>query len=137
MKFLTHLLLVGTLFILNNINAQQTITATVVNVASVQGKVSFALFNKDNFLQKPLQASASMIKEGNSVVVFKDIPEGNYAVICFHDQNNNNKMDFQSNGVPAEDYGVSTNNVNPYGPPIFNDTKFKVSNKDVSLEIKF
>ena len=137
MKFLTHLLLVGTLFIINNINAQQTITATVVNVVSDQGKVSFALYNKDNFLQKPLQASTSIIKEGKSVVTFKDVPEGDYAIVCFHDQNSNNKMDFQSNGMPTEDYGVSNNNSNPYGPPIFNDTKFMVSDKDVSLEIKF
>ena len=132
------MLIASLFFVTGKLAAQnKTITATVVNVTSDEGKVSFALYSKDNFMKKPIKASKSIIKDGKSVVVFKEIPQGDYAIICFHDKNENDKMDFQPNGMPMEDYGVSTNNINPYGPPVFNDTKFMITDKDVSLEIKF
>jgi len=137
MKFLLAVITGAMLFITNSVKAQnKTITATVVNVASDDGKVGFALYDKTNFRKIPIQASASIIKEGKSVVVFKDVAVGEYAVICYHDRNDNNKMDFQSNGMPLEDYGVS-NNVMNFGPPNYEDAKFIVSDKDVSLKIKF
>lgn len=138
MKFLTTFLIASLFFITGKLTAQDfTIKATVVNVTSDAGKVSYALYDKENFMMKPVQAKSSIIKEGKSEIVFKNITPGNYAVICFHDKNNNNKMDFQPNGMPVEDYGVSTNNISRFGPPVFEDAKFVVADKDVSLKIKF
>ena len=51
-------------------------------------------------------------------------------------KNDNDKMDFQPNGMPLEDFGAS-NNVMRMGPPMYEDSKFQVTDKDVSLEIKF
>mgnify|MGYP003840149151 CR=1 FL=1 len=59
-----------------------------------------------------------------------------YNIIKINDENDNNKMDFQSNGMPKEDYG-SSNNVMNFGPPKFEDAKFVVIDKNVSLDIKF
>lgn len=138
MKFLT-LVLIGTLlFISKSIIAQNnTITATVINATSNKGKINYALYTKDNFRGKPLQAISSKIKENKSVAVFKNVPTGEYAIICFHDKNNNDKMDFESNGMPIEDYGVSNNAMNRFGPPEYEQAKFKVTDKNVSLKIKF
>ncbi|MGB0891398.1 MAG: DUF2141 domain-containing protein [Flavobacteriaceae bacterium] len=137
MKILSTVLLIAVMFISNKISAQErTITATVVNVTSNEGKVSYALYDKDSFMKKPIQAKTSKISEGKSIVVFKNIPAGEYAIICFHDKNNNNKMDFQPNGMPMEDFG-SSNNVMVMGPPQYESSKFAVTDKDVSLEIKF
>lgn len=137
MKTLVSFLVIAMLTLTNDLIAQnKTITATVVNVTSDSGKVVFALYDKSNFRLKPIKASASKIIEGKSVVVFKDIIAGYYAIICYHDRNDNDKMDFRSNGMPLEDYGAS-NNVMSFGPPNFEDSKFTVSDKDVSLEIKF
>jgi uncharacterized protein (DUF2141 family) len=115
---------------------KKTITATVVNVTSDSGKVSFALYNKDTFMKTPLQAKNGKIENGKSTVVFEDIEPGDYAVICFHDKNDNDKMDFQESGMPMEDYGAS-NNVMTFGPPTYSNAKFTVADKDVTLEIKF
>ncbi|MCG1036681.1 DUF2141 domain-containing protein [Polaribacter sargassicola] len=137
MKFLLAVIMGAMLFITNNVTAQKkTITATVVNAVSDEGKVGFALYDKANFRIIPLQASASKIKEGKSVVTFKNVEVGEYAIICYHDKNNNEKMDFNSYGMPMEDYGAS-NNVMNFGPPNYEDAKFTVSDKDVSLIIKF
>lgn len=115
---------------------KQKITATVVNATSDSGKVAFALYNKENFMVTPLQSKNAKIVEGKSTVVFEGVEPGEYAIICFHDKNDNDKMDFQENGMPMEDYGTS-NNVMTFGPPKYDNAKFTVGDNDVSLEIKF
>jgi len=137
MKFIVAILTITILFITNKITAQNnTITAKVINATSDEGKVEFALYNKTNFRMKPLQGAESKIVNGKSVVVFEDIEAGEYAIICYHDKNNNGKMDFEAYGMPMEDYGAS-NNVMNFGPPKFEDAQFTIIDKNVSLEIKF
>lgn len=114
---------------------KKTITVTVVNASSNQGKITFALFDEAGFLRIPLQGKSSKIENGKSTIVFENVPVGEYAITCYHDKNDNNKMDFSSQGMPMEDYGTS-NNVMSFGPPQYYNAKFMVSDKDVSLEIK-
>ena len=94
------------------------------------------MYNKEGFLQTPLDRKSSSIEEGLSTVTFENITEGNYSVVCFHDENSNGKMDFELNGMPKESFGAS-NNVMNFGPPQFEDSKFEMKNEDVTLEIKF
>ena len=137
MKLILAILTTIMLFITHTITSQnKTVTATVINISSDEGKVGFALYNKTNFRLKPLQASSSIIKDGKSEVTFKNVEAGEYAIICYHDKNNNDKMDFKANGMPLEDYGASNNNMS-FGPPQFNDAKFSVIEENVSLEIRF
>ncbi|WP_299135968.1 DUF2141 domain-containing protein [uncultured Tenacibaculum sp.] len=137
MRFLTSILVLIIVFTIETVSAQkQTITATVVNVTSNKGKVSYALYNKDNFMKEPVKAKSSKIVNGKSTVVFNDVPAGEYAIVCYHDKNNNNKMDFQPNGMPIENYGAS-NNVMNFGPPQYEDAKFTIIDNNVSLEIRF
>lgn len=126
------LIVISTLFYGN----KQKITATVVNVTSDSGKVAFALYDKENFMKVPLQSKEAKIVDGKSSVTFENVEPGDYSVLCFHDKNDNGKMDFEESGMPMEDYGAS-NNVMSFGPPNFLDSKFSVSNEDVKLEIKF
>lgn len=112
------------------------ITATVVNVMSNNGKVNFALFTEENFRKKPIKSVSSIIKEGVSTVEFTNVENGEYAIICFHDANENGRMDFNENGMPMENYGTSNNPLN-FGPPQFESSKFEVVGKDLNFEIKF
>lgn len=139
MKFIAALLTVFVFTITNFVTAQNSnkkITVTVVNVTSDTGKVGFALYNKTTFMKKPLQAKNAKIVAGKSTVTFENIAAGEYAIICYHDKNDNDTMDFEPNGMPKEDYGASNNVIN-FGPPNYEDAKFIVSDKNVSLNIKF
>ncbi|PQJ78440.1 DUF2141 domain-containing protein [Polaribacter porphyrae] len=138
MKFLVSILVVTALFISSTINAQEkvTITATVVNVTSDKGKVGFALYNKKNFMKIPVQGANAKIVDGKSTVIFKDVVPGEYAIICYHDKNDNDKMDFSPQRMPLEDFGAS-NNYMAFAPPSYENAKFVVSDKNVSLDIKF
>jgi len=113
-----------------------TVEVSVLNALNDEGTIQFALFNKENFRMQPLFAKCSTIKEGVSTVVFENIPLGEYAIISYHDENGNNKMDFEINGMPKESYGTSNNTLN-FGPPQFENAKFIVSEEALSLEIKF
>jgi uncharacterized protein (DUF2141 family) len=138
MKFLLSILVVAMLSITNSIIAQntKTITVTVVNATSDTGKIGYALYNKDNFGLKPIQGKEGKIVNGKSTVVFENVPSGEYAVTCYHDKNNNNKMDFAANGMPLEDYG-SSNNVMAFAPPSYENAKFMLKDENLKLEIKF
>ncbi|MFB1039767.1 MAG: DUF2141 domain-containing protein [Polaribacter sp.] len=137
MKTLVSILVVVIISITNIITAQnKIITATVLNISSDKGIVKFALYNKTNFRLKPLQSEIGNIENGKTTITFKEVAGGEYAIVCYHDKNSNDKMDFQPNGMPLEAYGAS-NNVMNFGPPRFDDAKFTVVDKNVSLEIKF
>ena len=137
MKILASILVVVIISITNIITAQnKTIIATVLNISSDKGIVKFALYNKTNFRLKPLQSEIGNIENGETTITFKEVAGGEYAIVCYHDKNSNDKMDFQPNGMPLEAYGAS-NNVMNFGPPRFDDAKFTVVDKNVSLEIKF
>ncbi|CAM1366794.1 DUF2141 domain-containing protein [Tenacibaculum xiamenense] len=137
MKFILNVTLVITLMIVKVASAQnQSIEITVVNATSDKGTVNFALYDKASYMKQPIQGKTAGITKGKSTVVFENIPSGEYAVICYHDKNSNEKMDFEANGMPMEDYGA-TNNVMNFGPPRYDDAKFVVADKNVSLEIRF
>lgn len=137
MNFLLSLLFATVMFISTSITAQnRTIKVTIENISSDKGKVGFALYNKDNFMKVPIMAKNAKIENGKTVIEFKNVVPGEYAITCYHDKNNNDRMDFSANRIPIEDYGVS-NNVMSFGPPNYDDAKFVVADKNVSLIIKF
>ncbi len=137
MKFILNITLILNMLVVKVASAQNhSVEITVVNATSDKGTVNFALYNEANYMKKPVQGKVSKIVKGISTVVFENVSPGEYAVICFHDKNSNEKMDFESNGMPLEDYGA-TNNVMNFGPPRYDDAKFEVADKNVSLEIRF
>lgn len=136
MKILATVLTAVMMFSASITSTEKNVTATVVNVSTDSGKVSFALYDKEGFMKQPLQSKNGKIVDGKSTVIFENLAPGEYAIICFHDKNDNDTMDFQSNGMPMEDYGA-TNNIMNFGPPRYDDAKFTVSDKDLTLEIKF
>ncbi|MCK8522871.1 DUF2141 domain-containing protein [Aquimarina sp. D1M17] len=113
-----------------------TITVTVPNVTGSEGDVLFALYNEATFMKAaPVQSAKSEIENGTAKVTFTNVPVGEYGITCLHDTNGNGRMDFEANGMPKENYGVSNNNMS-YGPPMWGDAKFEVGSEDLTLEIR-
>ncbi|PKD19216.1 hypothetical protein APR41_16635 [Salegentibacter salinarum] len=114
------------------------ISVSVDNLSTEEGKVYFALFNEDNFLKKaPVKGEVSEIKDGVAQVTFKEVPSGTYAITAYHDENGNQQMDFEPNGMPKEDYGVSNNEMNLYGPPVWDDAKFDFDGESKEFKLRF
>ncbi|PTM08185.1 MAG: hypothetical protein DA407_08695 [Bacteroidetes bacterium] len=115
----------------------QDITVTIENIANNRGHVVIGLHTADTFMKaEGLQQAATKVNDGKVIVTFKNVAPGNYALLALHDENDNNKMDFEPNGMPMESFGLS-NNPMLMGPPAFSDGKFEVANENVELTIKF
>ncbi|MDT0647343.1 DUF2141 domain-containing protein [Zunongwangia sp. F260] len=114
-----------------------SITAIVTNATSDEGEVLFGLYSEDTFMKtEPEFRALSEVKNGVAKAIFTDIPEGTYAIIALHDKNGNKRMDFDSNGMPMENYGTSGNGMS-YGPPNWEDSQFKFDKESREIEIRF
>lgn len=113
------------------------LTVTIDNVLNNTGKVILALHTSETFMKGPgIQNKESKINDGKVTVTFKDVKPGTYAVMALHDENENNRMDYETNGMPKESYGTS-NNPMSFGPPQFSESKFEVADQDLTLKIRF
>lgn len=118
-------------------NKGVTITVTVENVLSDGGTILAGLHTADTFMKGPGVANAmEPAKKGELTLTFENVEPGTYAVMVMHDKNDNQRMDFEENGMPKESYGMS-GNVMTMGPPTFDAAKFEVSDKDLQLTIRF
>lgn len=137
---LTLTILVGALFA----KAQPASTADAtgvditvnVPVPSDKGTVIIGLFDENTFMvAPPLEGHDVEIVDGKATATFTNVQPGIYAITLFHDKNGNKQMDFETNGMPIEMYGVS-NNVMTYGPPQWSDAKFEVGSEALVLDIR-
>jgi uncharacterized protein (DUF2141 family) len=141
MNKLIFILIILTGFISPHIVQSQnyTITVTITGLHSDKGKVMLSLYNsEDGYPKGPKKAyrlTSSPITNNMCTIVLTDIPKGTYAIACFHDENNNGKLDTNFLGIPNEGTGASNNAKGSMGPPKFKDAKFVVD-KDVSISIK-
>ena len=120
-------------------NAQEetfNLTVNISGLSSNKGTLMVGIYNKkEHFLNKQFKGDLAKIENKKSVVVFKNLPKGEYAVSFIHDENDNKKMDTNFIGIPKEDYGCSNNATGFMGPPKYDDAKFQLSENKV-IEIK-
>ena len=121
-------------------NAQEetfNLTVHISGLNSDKGIVMIGIYNKkETFLKKQFKGDLLKIQNKKAVVIFKNLPKGEYAVSFVHDENNNKKMDTNFFGIPKEDYGCSNNATGFMGPPKYDDAKFQFTeNKTIEIKI--
>lgn len=106
-----------------------TMTVVARGLRNSDGHVLFVLFNdKKGFPGKDQYAvrkGRSSIKGSVSKHVWKDVPEGTYAIAVVHDENDNGDVDTNFIGMPKEGVGASNNPKGSLGPPKWKDSKFE------------
>lgn len=122
-------------------NAQEnngiTLTVVVENVLSNEGSVLSALHTEETFMKADgINMKIDKAEKGELVLTFNNVEPGTYAIMSLHDANENGRMDFEANGMPKENYGMS-NNPMLMGPPTFEAVKFSVGSEDKQLNIRF
>lgn len=121
-------------------NAQEETFNLTVNISGLnsdKGTLLIGVYNKkEDFLHKQFKGEISKIENKKSVIIFKNLPKGEYAVSFVHDENDNKKMDTNFLGIPKEDYGCSNNATGFMGPPKYEDAKFMLEeNKSINIKI--
>jgi uncharacterized protein (DUF2141 family) len=70
-----------------------------------------------------------------SGVVLSNLQPGRYALILFHDENGNGRLDKNFWGVPTEPYGFSNNAQGFLGPPRFDDAAMTLDGSDKAVVV--
>ncbi len=114
-----------------------TITITIENVLSDGGNIVASLHTSETFMKDiGIQNELAPATKGEVSLTFKNVTPGTFAIMVMHDANSNNRMDFEANGMPKENFGTS-GQMEAFGPPTFEAAKFEVTNEDQNIRIRF
>lgn len=123
---LSYLMLLVTGMVMN---AQNTIEVSMDGLKHDGGSVRVGLYNEaGDFLDTTYKLLQAAIENGKAHVAFNDIPDGTYAVSCYHDEDEDGEIDMFFGMFPTEPYGTSNNARAYFGPPKWEDAKFEVKN---------
>jgi uncharacterized protein (DUF2141 family) len=90
------------------------------------------------FLNDPNRVAGAALRANDMLrggVTFRNLPPGRYAVILFHDENGNGRLDKNFWGVPTEPYGFSNNAQGLLGPPSFKEAALSLDGGDQAIAI--
>jgi uncharacterized protein (DUF2141 family) len=143
-KLLIFLCLFGILTsfsISNSAETKYNLQVSVSAVSSAKGWIEFALYrNPDTFAKvgTTYRLARTDAQKGMVNYTFKDLEPGKYAVVVYHDVNQNKICDKNFFGVPTEGYAFS-NNVRPnLSVPSFEDCSFKFQqDRNVSIKMVY
>jgi uncharacterized protein (DUF2141 family) len=118
-----------------------TLVVRFNGINSNNGNLIVALCNSDENYKNhkyPFIGKTIPINKNTATLEIDDLPFGDYAIKAFHDEDANNDLNTNILGIPTEDYGFSNNARGIFGPPGWEDAKFKfnVENKIIEIEIK-
>ncbi|NND63971.1 MAG: DUF2141 domain-containing protein [Flavobacteriaceae bacterium] len=118
------------MFIISGIalQAQNTIEVTLTDFKSNDGSVRVGLYDKEgDFLDLEFRTLKSKISDKKAVVTFTDVPDGIYAISCYHYEDDNGELNMILGMIPSESYGCSNGARGFFGPPKWEDAKFDIS----------
>lgn len=113
------------------------LTVKVNNIPNDKGKVYLALYaSKKEFLENNYRQLVLPARAGELEFVLEDLPLQVYALMAFHDENDNSTVDTYFFGLPKEYYGFSNNARSAFGPPSFEDAQFMLDKTAMLITFK-
>lgn len=110
----------------------------VGGVRSADGQVKLMLFDRAEGFRKEdksREVLALPAAVGTVRGVIRDLPPGRYAIVTYHDEDGDGKLNLRFGMFPREGYGLS-NNPSVSGPPAFHDAAFDVPETGAKLAIQ-
>lgn len=112
------------------------IIVKVDQINSSEGTINVAIFNSEkDFLNTPFMSKVKKASTGELEFEFAGVPNGEYTVSIYHDENENGELDKNFIGIPDEPYGVSLEGKSMFGPPSYKDARFTLENNNARLII--
>lgn len=120
--------------------AQSDLTLTITGIRNAKGTVRIAVFNNAKGFpsenEKAFKTFSVKSSSGNITTTIKDLPFGNYAIIAFHDENDNNKFDTNFIGLPIEGNGTSNSTGKGMSKPKYENAVFSFSEKTKAVSVR-
>jgi uncharacterized protein (DUF2141 family) len=113
------------------------LTVEVLGARSDQGTVSGALYaSETSWLKESLQGERQPAA-AKTVLVYRNLEPGTYALSLFHDENGNGKLDSNIAGIPTERYGFSRDARGRMGAPAFADAAIElIGDTTISVNLR-
>ncbi len=126
--------------ILAQVEPAGKIEIRITGLRNTQGKINVNLFNKaEGFPEDPLNSfgwKTVKIVPDTVVIVFENLPYGNYAVSILHDENSNGKMEKNFFGIPKEGFAFSNNYAPKIKSPSFRDALIVLRQPNLKADLK-
>lgn len=124
------------------IHAQtSSLDLTITNIRNSNGSVKWAVFKNESQYKtnsEYVDAGSVESKTGSVIINLKDIPDGNYSISVYHDENNNSQIDFNLLGLPVEGFGFSNNPIIYFGAPEYRECVFEKKGKtSKTIKLKY
>jgi uncharacterized protein (DUF2141 family) len=120
--------------------ARGVLGVRIQGLRSTRGRIGCALFASPKGF--PSDSSEALQQrwcpvQSASPCAWNSVPAGTYALSCFHDENQNGRLDTGMFGIPVEGYGFSNEaKASLFGPPSFAEAKFWFAGKEAELSLK-
>jgi uncharacterized protein (DUF2141 family) len=124
---------------------------TVEGIGSNGGELLIGLYDSADAFKSAIDSSATKsallpqlwrivgvslrARAGSQSIVFTHLPPGRYAIIAFHDQNDNGLLDANAFGVPTEGYGFSNNAQGFLSAPSFDAAAITLGQADRRISV--
>ena len=117
----------------------QEIKVSINNVKDDTGTIWVALhLPAEEYMKERFMWFKVAAQKGSIDGIFKDVPDGTYAISVMHDFNNNRELDKNAFGIPQEGFGFSNDAMGRFGPPDFKKAAFKVpEQKEVVIKMRY
>ena len=122
----------NSIYYITDLRGDISLEMEINNLQSNNGPLYIRILDEN---ENPVIVGTSPVINYSARISFDSISPGKYAIQFFHDENENQKMDFSLIGIPKEKFG-SSNNIKPIlGPPKFEKMLFSLTeNKKVIMK---
>jgi uncharacterized protein (DUF2141 family) len=114
-----------------------TLSIHISGISKIKGSLFIAIFRAtDDFpvFGKQFKGIIKEVEGKSQNYNFDNLPEGEYALAIYQDENRNKILDKNLLGIPTEIYGFSNNARRSFSAPSFQEAKFKL-NKDLQQTV--
>ncbi|MDT0293739.1 DUF2141 domain-containing protein [Mesonia ostreae] len=110
----------------------------ITGIKKDAGFIEVGIYNSEEyFLEegKSFKTYKIPVKNKKASIRISDLPQGNYAITLYHDENEDGKCNMNFLGIPKEPYAFSNNFKPKFSAPSFEDCVFNLK-ENLSLDIK-
>ena len=128
------------LSLLLSLAPEPDIQVEFTNIKTAKGHLYVAVYDHpDAFLEQDRVRYKSIIpieQTGPLKLSLGNLKAGNYAISCFHDLNDNGRLDTNWMGIPTEPYGFSNNARPAFRAPKWKEAAFNLTSSGRSISVR-
>jgi uncharacterized protein (DUF2141 family) len=118
---------------------QALLRVKILGLRSSRGLVKVGLYRSEESYKTRRgsfrKAELPIARQGSEWVL-EGLPPGEYALMFYHDENGNRRLDKNLFGIPVEAFGFSNNARPRLGPPSYEQIKFEVGSGEQTIEVR-